>query len=74
VLARLERLINSRRLRSGATATTGFVSVSFFRQARTMPVLLGAPALPRGADPNVDLGLQYVFTRVIECLRSITND
>jgi hypothetical protein len=39
-----------------------------------MPVLLGAPALPGGTDPNVDPGLQYVFARVMECLGSMTND
>ncbi|RYP56698.1 hypothetical protein DL771_011637 [Monosporascus sp. 5C6A] len=54
------------RLRSGATATVGHVSISFFVQARTMP-LPNPPPLPGGA--------QYVrlYDRVMECLGSQTN-
>jgi hypothetical protein len=74
VSLRLQRLIHPRRLRSGTTATTGHVSVSYFREARTAPILLGAAALPGGADPNLDPGLQYVYGRVMECLGSMTND
>ncbi|KAF2466138.1 glycoside hydrolase [Lindgomyces ingoldianus] len=43
------------RLRSGSTARTGPVAISFFRTARTMPLLPGAPTLPGGADSLVRL-------------------
>ncbi|KAF2743763.1 glycoside hydrolase family 18 protein [Sporormia fimetaria CBS 119925] len=50
------------RLRSGATATTGPVALSFFRAARTMPLLPNPPPLPGGAN--------YVrlYDRVMETL------
>ncbi|RYP65975.1 hypothetical protein DL771_008022 [Monosporascus sp. 5C6A] len=57
----------SGRLRSGAVARTGPVSISFFRQARTMPLLPGAPPLPGGADHP------RLYDRVMDCLGSYTN-
>lgn len=60
------------RLRSGATATTGAVAVSYFRQARTLPVIQNAPPLPRGGNPN-DPGQRFVYARIMDCLGSIQN-
>jgi chitinase len=55
------------RLRSGATATTGAVAVSYFRRAQTLPVIQNAPPLPGGENPN-DPGLAFIFGRIMQCL------
>ncbi|KAK2038990.1 hypothetical protein LZ31DRAFT_559155 [Colletotrichum somersetense] len=49
------------RLRSGATARSGAVSMSFFRQVRTMPLPV-PPPLPGGFNPP------RLLERVMECL------
>ena len=54
-------------LRSGATATTPRVSMSYFIDAQT------APPLPGVADLGLDLSLQRVFPHVMECLGTTTN-
>lgn len=54
-------------LRSGAVARSGPVAVSFFVQARTMPLLPNAPPLPGGAD------FPRLYPRVMECLGSYDN-
>jgi chitinase len=54
------------RLRSGAVATHGAISLSFFRTARTMPLPL-PPPLPGGQN------LIRLYDRVMECLGSRFN-
>lgn len=63
------------RLRSGATASTPRVTISYFVDAQTAPIIQGvnAPPLPGVADPNLDLGLHRIFPRVMECLGARTN-
>ncbi|KAH6613024.1 hypothetical protein C7974DRAFT_75046 [Boeremia exigua] len=61
-------------LRSGATATTGPVSVSYFVQARTQPVLQNAPPLTGVGDPNDDSSLKNVYGRIMETVGSRKND
>ncbi|KAH5292828.1 hypothetical protein HBI11_188100 [Parastagonospora nodorum] len=62
------------RLRSGATATTARVAISYFKQARTAPVLQNAPPLPGVGDPNTDSGLRFVYGRVMEIIGTRTNN
>lgn len=56
-------------LRSGATAQTGHVSLSFFEQART--TLPDPPPLPVSHGTAADYG--DILDRVMECLGSETN-
>ncbi|ETS75312.1 hypothetical protein PFICI_12256 [Pestalotiopsis fici W106-1] len=67
VMARFMSDAAAGRLRSGAVARAGPVSISFFRQARTMPLLPNAPPLPGGADYS------SLYPRVMDCLGSFTN-
>lgn len=71
---RAQMLTANDRLRSGATARTGAVAMSYFETARTEPIHLGASPLPGGATEANDPDLRYVYGRVMECLGSQFND
>ncbi|KAI4621511.1 hypothetical protein J4E80_003881 [Alternaria sp. BMP 0032] len=73
LIARFMRDASNGVLRSGATAVTGRVAVSYFVQAETAPVLLGAPPLPGDAGSSTDPYFQHTYARVMECIGSKEN-